>query len=91
MRRPLSPEEWADERGRIFGLYQQLGVRSDSERHRLQRAVTGCGSLRYMSRDEHRLLIRTLARLAETPPAERERAIRGLLALGEFAGEEDLV
>lgn len=84
MRRALFPDEWAGERGEIFALYKAVGVCDEGERHRLQHALTGCSSLRYMTGDEHRRLISALAEIAGKPAAERDRTLEGLLALGSF-------
>ena len=86
MRRHLSSDEWADERAEIFGLYQQLGIQEESERHRIQHAITGCPSLRYMSHEEHQKLIETLEQLLESP--NPKRILEGLLALGSFDYQE---
>ncbi len=83
MRRHLDPDEWADIRGTIFVLFNQLGL-ADDERHRLQHAITGCSSLRYMTSDEHRKLVDTLEQLAEKPVLERNRTLQGLFALSSF-------
>ena len=84
MRRHLDPDEWIDERGDIFTLYQQLGITTEDERHRLQHAVTGCSSLRYMNREEHLKLIETLETLVEKSPPEQTKTIQGLLTLTGF-------
>ena len=84
MRRHLDPDEWIDERGDIFVLYQQLGITTEDERHRLQHAVTGCSSLRYMNREEHFKLIETLETLVEKSPPEQAKTLGGLLALSSF-------
>ena len=84
MRRHLDPDEWADTRGNIFALYQQLGITTEDERHRLQHALTGCNSLRYMTRDEHLKLINALEDLAAKPFTEQEKTIQGLVTLSSF-------
>jgi hypothetical protein len=84
MRRPLSPDEWAFERGEIFSRYQQLGIRDEGERHRLQHALIGCPSLRYMTHEEHQKLIETLGHLCQQSYAQRQRTLQGLLTLASF-------
>lgn len=84
MRRYLEPDEWADVRSDIFALYRQLGITTEDERHHVQYAVTGCGSLRYMTREEHFELIKILNDLPIKPSPTQRRAIRGLLTLSSF-------
>lgn len=84
MRHHLDPDDWAAERGAIFALYRELGVTCEQERHRLQHAVTGCSSLRYMTREEHGKLIRMLEQLASKTVTEQRQMICGLLALSSF-------
>lgn len=84
MRHLLDPDEWALERGEIFALFTELGVKGEDERHRLQHAVTGCSSLRFMTHEEHHKLIETLGHLAEKPREEQRRVLKGLLALSSF-------
>lgn len=84
MRQLLEPDEWADVRGDIFVLYGELGITEERERHRLQHALTGCSSLRFMTHEEHHLLIHTLERLNQTSVGEQQKMIHGLLALSSF-------
>lgn len=84
MRHHLEPDDWAAERGTIFALYQELGVSREQERHRLQHAITGCSSLRYMTHEEHRKLIRSLEQITEKSVSDQQKLLRGLLALGSF-------
>ena len=84
MRRHLDPDEWADIRGDIFVLYGQLGITTDIERHRLQHALTGCNSLRYMTREEHLKLIQALEQLSAKSLSEQTKTIQGLLTLSSF-------
>ena len=84
MRRHLEPNEWADERGDIFALYQELDISDEDERHQLQHAITGCSSLRFMTHEEHRKLIHTLEELTHKTTAEQQKLISGLLALSGF-------
>ena len=84
MRTHRDADDWALERGHIFAIYSELGIEDADERHRLQHAVTGCSSLRYMTRGEHLALIETLESLIEKSYAERNRVMNGLLALTSF-------
>ena len=83
MRQHLNPDEWADIRGTIFVLFNQLGLDTD-ERHRLQHAITGCSSLRYMTNDEHRKLVDTLEQLVTKSSREQSHILQGLFALSSF-------
>ena len=84
MRRHLDPDEWSDERAEIFGLYQQLSVTDENERHHLQYALTGCASLRYMTKEEHQALIEALNTLVSQAGTKQARTLRGLNALSSF-------
>ncbi len=84
MRRHLEPDEWTDERGDIFVLYRELGITDDEERHRVQHALTGCSSLRFMTHEEHQKLIHTLKQLTCKTITEQQKLIDGLLALSGF-------
>ncbi len=89
MRQSLHPDDWSTERGDIFALYSELGLSDEHDRHRLQHAITGCKSLRYMTIEEHRLLIRVLEQLVDKPYAERLLIWNGLLALSSFDYSDD--
>ena len=84
MRRHLEPDEWSEIRGEIFRLYRELGVTFDDERHRIQHAVTGCSSLRYMTPEEQQKLVETLEQVAEQPAEVQEKMLAGLIALTGF-------
>ena len=84
MRQHLDPDDWAEERGTIFSLYRDLDITDEGERHRLQHAVTGCSSLRYMTREEHKKLIETLENLINKSADEQTRTLDGLFALSSF-------
>ena len=84
MRRHLEGYEWAEARGEIFTLYRDLGIDYEDERHRVQHALTGCPSLRYMTPAEHRKLIETLREIALKPSDEQQKMLTGLLALSRF-------
>lgn len=89
MRRHLDPDEWAYERREIFALYQALGIRNEDERHRIQHALTGCSSLRFMNSEEHRKLIGALEEIAQQPAAKQAHMFGGLLALNSFDYHDD--
>ncbi len=89
MRHHLNADDWSTERGDIFALYSELGLSDEHDRHRLQHAITGCKSLRYMTKEEHRTLIRVLEALVDKPYAERLRIWDGLLALNGFTYSDD--
>ena len=84
MRRPLEPYEWSDIRGEIFRLYRELGITYDDERHRIQHALTGCSSLRYMTPNEQQKLVEALAQVAAEPGDKQDKLLAGLMALGSF-------
>ena len=84
MRRHLEGFEWAEARGEIFTLYRDLGIFDGDERHRIQHALIGCSSLRYMTPEEHQKLIETLQEIALKPSDEQQKMLCGLLALGSF-------
>ena len=88
MRRPLEPYEWSEVRGEIFRLYRELGITFDDERHRIQHAITGCSSLRYMTPDEQQKLVEALAQIASAPTDKRDKLLAGLMALGSFEYHE---
>lgn len=88
MRHHLDPDDWIEERAEIFGLYTQLGITHEDKRHQFQHAITGCSSLRYMTREEHQQLIDTLEQLAKQPSSEQQKTLQGLLALGNFDYQE---
>lgn len=88
MRRHLEGYEWAAARGEIFTLYRDLGIEYADERHRVQHALTGCSSLRYMTPDEHQKLIETLQEIVLKPDDEQQKLLTGLLALGGFDYQE---
>lgn len=78
MRREREPGEWVKARSQIFALFNRLGIQGDDKRHRIQQAVTGCTSLRFMTDKEHQLLIKVLD--LRHSPVEREQMIQRLLA-----------
>lgn len=84
VRRPLEPDEWSEIRGEIFRLYRELGITNDDERHRIQHAVAGCPSLRYMTPEEQKKLVEALELLAAQPEGEQDKMLAGLIALNSF-------
>ena len=84
MRRHLEPDEWSQIRGEIFRLYRELGITYDDERHRIQHAITGCSSLRYMTPDEQQKLVEALEQIAGAPTDKQDKLLAGLMALGSF-------
>ena len=84
VRRPLEPYEWSQIRGEIFQLYRELDITYDDERHRIQHALTGCSSLRYMTPEEQQKLVEALAQVAAQPEDEQDKMLAGLIALNGF-------
>ena len=84
MRRPLEPDEWSEIRGEIFRLYRELDITFDDERHRIQHALTGCSSLRYMTPEEQQMLVEALEQIAAEPTDKQDKMLAGLIALNGF-------
>ena len=82
--RRLELDEWSEIRGEIFRLYRKLGITNDDERHRIQHAVTGCSSLRYMTPEEQQKLVEALEHVAAQPEGEQDKMLAGLIALNRF-------
>ena len=84
VRRPLEPDEWSELRGEIFRLYRKLDITEGDDRHRIQHALTGCSSLRYMTPEEQQKLVEALELLAAQPEGEQDKMLAGLIALNSF-------
>lgn len=90
MRKERNPSDWSEARAQIFALYRTLGIEDEALRHGLQKAVTSCSSLRFMTDIEHRRLITVLNLIASHPEIVRDDLLNMLLAMGDALSEAEV-